>query len=141
MGAVDLDRFRAGYLRNAEALNRGEPEAAFAWVPPELEWHVLADAPPEVPIAPASVLRGREEVVRYFSQLIEEWNWQLHPREFVDPGDGTVVVHAVGTLTGRTSGLRGEIDFTQVWELREDGVPMRVRERLDDWSLQRLRRE
>src|ERR671923_1295618 len=77
MGGVDLDRFSAGYRRNTEALHRGDLEAAFGWIPPEFEWHVLADSlPGDIrPDAPP-VLHGREAVVSYFQQLIEDWNWR-----------------------------------------------------------------
>jgi hypothetical protein len=137
--AVDLARFRAGYLRNTESLHRGDPQAAFAWIPPEFEWHVLAEAlPADIRPEAPPVLRGREEVVEYFGQLIEEWDWRPEPREFDDPGDGTVVVRAVGVLTGRATGLRGKVRFTQVWEIDEAGVPIRVRERLDDYRLEAL---
>jgi hypothetical protein len=85
------------------------------------------------------VLRGREQVVAYFGELTEDWNWRPEGREFDAPGDGSVVVRAVGVLTGRATGLRGEVRFTQVWELGDDGVPIRVRERLDDYWLEGTR--
>jgi len=140
MGRIDLDRFIAGYRRNTELLHRGDVEKAFAWVPPELEWHVLADSLPEdIYVEAQPILRGREEVLAYFRQMAEDWDWRPEGREFDDPGDGTVVVRAVGTMTGRASGLRGEVRFTQVWVLGEDGVPVRVRERLDDYWLEGTR--
>ena len=139
MAPVDLERFRAAYLRNIEAMNHGELEAAFAWVSPELEWHVLADSLP-ADIRPDSppVLRGRHEVIDFMRHWREDWDWSPQPVEFIDPGDGTVVVRAFGTLRGRASGLLGEAHFRQVWELDEDGVPLAVRERLDEWFLRDL---
>ena len=139
MGRVDLDRFRAGYRRNTQALHRGDVEEAFAWIPPNFEWHVLAESlPADIrPDAPP-VLRGREAVVGYFQHLIDDWDWRPEGREFVEAGEGTVVVRAEGVLTGRATGLRGLVRFTQAWELGPDGVPVRVRERLDDYSLESL---
>ena len=137
MGGVDLDRFRAGYLRSTEALHRGDAAEAFGWIGPGFEWHVLADSlPADVRPEAPPVLRGREAVIAYFVQLLEEWEWRPSPREFIDPGDGTVVVRAEGVLTGRATGLRGRVRFTQTWELGPDGIPSRVRERLDEYSLE-----
>jgi hypothetical protein len=87
------------------------------------------------------VLRGKEEVIAWFRQIFEQWQWRPEGREFDDPGDGTVVVHASGTLRGRATGLRGEVRFTQIWEFSDEGVPVRVRERLDDYWLEGTRRE
>jgi hypothetical protein len=137
MGGVDLDRFSAGYRRNTEALRRGDPAAAFAWVGPDFEWHVLADSlPADVRPESPPVLRGREAVIAYFEQLLEEWGWRPEAKEFIDPDDGTIVVKAEGVLTGRATGLRGLVSFTQTWELGPDGVPVRARERLDGYSLE-----
>jgi ketosteroid isomerase-like protein len=137
MGGVDLDRFSAAYWRNTEALHRGDPAAAFAWIGPDFEWHVLADSlPADVRPETPPVLRGREAVIAYFEQLIEDWDWRPEPREFVEPGDGTVMVRAEGVITGRATGLRGRVQYTQTWEFGLDGLPARVRERLDSYSLE-----
>jgi SnoaL-like protein len=137
--AVDLERFKAGYLRNADALNRHDVDTALGWIRPEFEWHVLGDAmPAEVrPLAPP-VLRGPEEARTYFEHLLVDWGYRLEPHEFEDPGDGTVVVRAVGLIQGRASQLRGEVRFTQVWRLDENGWPVRADERLDDYFLEDL---
>lgn len=140
MAAIDITQFRAAYLRNTELLNRGEQEAALAWIPPEFEWHVLADAlPEEVRIETPPVLQGRAQVVGYFKEMAEDWDWRPEPQEFIDPGDGTIVVRSIGTLRGRATGLKGEVRFTQVWHLDERGVPRTVRERLDDYALEGTR--
>ena len=139
MGGVDLDRFSAGYRRNTEALHRGDLEAAFSWIPPEFEWHVLADSlPGDIRPEAPPVLRGRAQVIEYFREMTEDWDWRPEPREFSDPGDGTIVVQASGMLRGRATGLRGVVHYTQTWELNADGIPVRVRERLDDYSLEGL---
>ena len=41
------------------------------------------------------------------------------PQEVIDPGDDTLVVRSVGTMPGRTTGLRGTVRFTQAWRLHE----------------------
>jgi ketosteroid isomerase-like protein len=140
MARVDLDRFRAAYTRSTEALRAGDIDAAFGWVPGEFEWHVLAesvagDAPPDAP----PVLHGRDEVVAWFGKTQEEWGWRPEAQDFDDPGDGTIVVHAKGVLHGRATGLRSEVRFSQVWEFDDHGVPVRVRERLDDYWLEGTR--
>jgi hypothetical protein len=138
---VALERFRTAYIRNNEALNRDGPELAFARLPADFEWDVLADAlPPQLRIETPPVLRGPEQIVSYFKQTREEWDWQPHPEEFSDPGDGTIVVRVEGAITARATGLRGIIRFTQTWYFDEDGIPCKVRERLDDYFLEGTRR-
>jgi ketosteroid isomerase-like protein len=140
MPAPDLERFRAGYERNMAAVRDGDIERAFAWIPPDFEWHVLAESLPlDLRPEQSPVLRGPDEVLAYFRELSEDWNWRPEPKEFELQDDGTIVVHAVGHITGRVTGLRGEVRFTQIWELREDGVPVRARERLDDYWLEGTR--
>jgi ketosteroid isomerase-like protein len=142
VGNVDLDRFRVAYARSTEALRTGDVDTAFAWVPAEFEWHVLAESlPADVRPEAPPVLHGRGEVVAWFRQIQEEWGWRPEPREFEDPGDGTIVVRAAGTLHGHATGLSSEIRFSQVWEFNEQGVPVRVRERLDDYWLEGTRSE
>ena len=139
MAGIDLERFKAGYMRNADAVNRRDIDAAFGWISPGFEWHVLGEAmPADVrPLAPP-VLRGPEEVRKYFEHLVGDWDYHLEPRSFEDPGDGTVVVHAVGVIQGRASRLRGEVRFTQVWRFDDSGRPVRADERLDDYFLEDL---
>jgi hypothetical protein len=138
---VALERFRTAYIRNNEALNRDGPELALARLPADFEWDVLADAlPPQLRIETPPVLRGPEQIVSYFKQTRDEWDWQPHPEEFSDPGDGTIVVRVEGAITARATGLRGIIRFTQTWYFDEDGIPCKVRERLDDYFLERTRR-
>jgi hypothetical protein len=60
-------------------------------------------------------------------------------QEFIDPGDGTLVVRCVGTMRGRTTGLRGTVRFTQAWHFDEHTLPWAVRERLDDYRLEDIR--
>ena len=142
MSESRLDRFRNAYLRNNALLNRGDLAAAFAWVPPEFEWHVMSDTrldvlPPEAP----PVLRGRGQVIDYFREVTTAWGWRPKGHEFEDPGDGTIVVRAAGVLRGGATGLASEVRFTQVWQLDEDGVPTSVRERVDDYFLHGTRRD
>ena len=135
MGEVDLERFRVGYLRTTATLNAGDVASAFAWIPDGFEWHVLpevlGDDRPETP----PVLRGRDQVIGWFKDLIEDWNYRLEPQGFEELDDGSVVVQAIGRITGRVTGLNGEVRFTQFWEFGDDGVPIRARERLDDYRL------
>jgi ketosteroid isomerase-like protein len=135
-----MELFRAAYLRNTELLSNGDEEAAFAWIPERFEWHVLGDGLPEdVRIEVPPVLRGRAEVIAYFRELAAEWHWRPEPEEFLNPGDGTLVVRSVGAMRGAASGLRGTVRFRQVWHFDEHGVPSAVRERLDGYRLDDLR--
>ena len=139
MGEVDLARFRVGWERTAAALAEGRVAEAFAWVPDDFEWRVLSESlPPAAGVLTQPVLHGREEVIEFFEHLHEDWAWRPEPREFQDPGDGTIVVRVVGLMTGRATGLRGEVRFTQTWELGPDGYPVRAREQLEDYRLEGL---
>jgi hypothetical protein len=141
MPPVELERFRAAYLQNNAVLNGEGPDGAFAWVIPDFEWHVLGDAVPlELRVEAPPVLHGRDEVISYPRQMADEWEWQPEADDFTDPGDGTLVVRVQGAITGRATGLKGVVRFTQVWHFDEHGVPIQVRERLDDYFLEGTRK-
>ena len=77
---IDLDVFRAAYLRNNELMNRGEIEAAFEWVPSDFVWYVLGDAlPGQDRLEAPPVLRGREAVIEFFTEMAEAWAWRPKP--------------------------------------------------------------
>jgi ketosteroid isomerase-like protein len=136
MGCGLLDRFRAAYARNSEALARGDVEAGLGWVTDDFEWHVLEQGVrPDMGIAPTPVLRGREQILAFFSLLAEEWNWRPEAREFTLRDEHTIFVRVVGFSRGRRSGIEGETVFTQTWDLDDRGVPVCVRECLEDWHI------
>jgi predicted SnoaL-like aldol condensation-catalyzing enzyme len=74
------------------------------------------------------VLRGRDAVVDYFSGVRDTGEWKVESVEFIDGGEGGVVIHQRGTGKGSTSGIVLTLDFFQIWELGSDGLVVRVRE-------------
>ena len=136
MPAPPLDRFRAGFERNLEAMNRGEVEAAFAWVPPELEWHPLDEMAEASVTDVPRVARGPQEVKALFRMALEEWGWRSQPLEFQALGDDSIVVRMVGWWKGPHSGLEARVRFTQTWEFSDDGGPIRVRESVEGTGME-----
>ena len=110
-----LDRFRTAYMRNNEAFNRHDFDAAFASMPEDIEWRHFVEAIDEVS------MNGRDAVRRYFESILEEFpDWHVEPLEFEEAGDGVAVVHCLATATGSQSGLTLQRPFSQIWELRPD---------------------
>jgi SnoaL-like domain len=139
MSAPALDRFRAAFLRNVEAMNRGDMETAFGWVPPSFEWQPLPElAVPAISDLPR-VMRGPEEVQSFFRMLFEDWAWQVEPVKFEQEEDAIVVLMA-GSWTGPHTGIEAGIQFTQTWEFGADGAPTRVLERVERAELEGLGR-
>jgi ketosteroid isomerase-like protein len=104
------------------AFNSGDFERAFAALAPDVEWHFgpwLFDA---------QVLRGRAEVIAFYSRLREAGAWQVEAVEIVDAGQGRFMTRQRGRFEGRTSKLTAEQESFLVWELGAGGLVERVRE-------------
>lgn len=116
---VVLRSFRLAY----EAFSRGDFEAAFAVLHPDVEWHTPANFPD------AAVLHGRAAVLEWYgTRWVDSWDWwESTAEEVVDAGDGTIVVHAITQGRGKASGLDVALRDTDVYEIR-DGWIVRVRE-------------
>ena len=114
-----------GFRRGFRALTRGDVRAAFAGVHPEAEWHQPLTFPG------GGVLHGREEIVAWYTRLVEdEDDFSLDLKELIDLGDGQVVVRSAARARGRTSGITGELEMTELYEIR-DGLIVRAREFVD----------
>lgn len=117
-----LDTFRRRYVRNMEAFNAHDFERAFERFPDDFEWRFF-------PHAPERVAYGAEAIKDVFRRLcLELPDWRSEPQEFNQVDGRTITVRVVGRATGRQSGVTTEREFTQVWNLDENGAPMRVRE-------------
>jgi ketosteroid isomerase-like protein len=111
--------FRMAY----DAFSRGDFEAAFVQLHPDVEWHTPASFPD------AEVLHGRDAVVQWYgTRWASSWEWwESEPEEIIDRGDGTIVIHAVTRGRGVASGVDVELRDTDIYEIRR-GWAVRVRE-------------
>ena len=112
------EAFRAGQ----RAFNEGDFKTAFAALAEDVEWHFGAWVPD------GGVIRSREALIRYYEGLQDAGKWQVEPQEFIDAGEGRVVVHQRGRWVGRTTGIEGSRDSFLLWEMGADGLVFRVRE-------------
>jgi hypothetical protein len=118
-----LDLLRQIGDESSEALNRGDFEAAFGYLPDDFEWHP-ADEMPE-----RRVLRGPREIASYFREIREVLpDWRSVERDYRLVGGNTVLVHHRMSGTGGLSGIGIGRDIFQVIEIGDDGVPRRLRE-------------
>jgi ketosteroid isomerase-like protein len=117
--------FRTAY----QAFSRGDFDAAFARLHPDVEWHTPANFPD------AEILHGRDAVLEWYgSRWVNSWDWwETEPERIVDRGGGTMIVHAVTRGRGRASGIEVELRDVDVYEIRS-GWAVRVRE-LDESPL------
>jgi ketosteroid isomerase-like protein len=103
-----------------EASNRGDWDAVFELLDPDIEWG-YQPAHPELPS-----FRGHDGVRDFLSLWADAWDeYRFEPEEFVEVGDSVVVG---GRECGRPKGGEEEIDqeVYAVWTLR-DGKAVRYR--------------
>ncbi len=99
--------------RAFEAYGRGDLDAAYSYLHPEVEFHTYADSPQ------AGIYRGRDAVREYNGDLFAQFeSLRIEVEEFVDAGDRVIVVstqHAV------PKGGRQEIDvqMVELWTVRD----------------------
>jgi ketosteroid isomerase-like protein len=99
--------------RAYEAYLRGDPDAAYSCLHPEIEFHTYAESPE------AGIYRGRDAVRKYNENLFEQFaSVRVEIEEVVDAGERVVVVstqHAV------PKGGQQEIDvhMAEVWTIRD----------------------
>jgi ketosteroid isomerase-like protein len=105
-----------------KAFSAGDFETAFAAIAPDVEWRVLPSLPD------SGLLRGKDEVVRYFLGLRDLLAWRVESKEFTDAGNGRFFAHLQGTAVGRATDLTFTLDFFHVQERGADGLIARVHE-------------
>ena len=105
--------------RAYEAYVRGDLDAAYSCLHPEIEFHTYVDSPQ------AGVYRGREAVREYNDDLFAQFeSLRVEVEEFVDAGDHVIVVstqHAV------PKGGRKEIGvhMIELWTVRDKVITER----------------
>jgi ketosteroid isomerase-like protein len=109
-----LRAFREGFEQGNRAWNVGDVKRAYAALPDRLEYR-LAPTWPE-----ARVLRSRDEVIEFFEDFQETFpDARTASHEYLEGAHGTAVVGFRVAGTGRTSGVEGEMEIWQVWEIRD----------------------
>jgi ketosteroid isomerase-like protein len=124
--------------RSFEAFARGDLDAAFADLHPDIEWCTAHDEPDQ------QTYRGIDGMRRFAATIEEPWEDRFAEKvtadAFIDRGD-LVVVPWHGLLHGRGSGIEIEISETYVARLR-DGKIVRVDEfRTREEALEAVDRE
>jgi len=106
-----------------EAFSRGDFEAAFVQLHPNVEWRTPASFPD------AEVLHGRRAVVDWYgTRWANSWEWwESRPERIIDRGDGQIVIHAITRGRGVASGVDVELRDTDIYEIQR-GWAVRVRE-------------
>ena len=117
-----VQAFAEAHHKAQAAFNQGDFEDALAGLAQDVRWEALPGLPD------AGLLEGRDAVIRHFQTVREGIDWQVVAQEFIDAGDGRVVVHQRGTAKGRATGIAGSRDFFQVWEIGDGGLVVRVSE-------------
>jgi hypothetical protein len=71
-------------------------------------------------------------VIAFFRDLLDEMpDWRGEPEGFVEVGERVFIVRARVEASGKASGALVSQAFSQVWELKEEGLVLRVREYAD----------
>jgi ketosteroid isomerase-like protein len=105
--------------RAIEAFNRDGPEAALAWLAPNLEWHDLPDQPD------ADVHHGHTGYLAAFEQFFGELeDYSVNLDDTIDHGE-LVVVGIRFTGRGRGSSASFEQRQVGVWTVR-NGLVVRA---------------
>ncbi len=101
-------------VRRVYEAARNDPDAAYASLHPEVEFHTYVESPA------AGVYRGRDAVRKYNDDLFEQFeSVRVEVEELVDAGERVVVVstqHAVPKGGHQEINVR----MTEVWTIRDD---------------------
>jgi hypothetical protein len=124
MAKGTFEQFIAMHKAGTEGFNRGEFESVLAIFPEDAEWHAVSDDPE------ASVLRGPEEITRWFEGFREIFDeWKSEPLGYEELGRGMALVHHVIRGTSRGAGVPVEVYTWEIWELDTESLqPVRVRQ-------------
>jgi ketosteroid isomerase-like protein len=118
-----LQLFRLVFEAANTAWNQGDVKTAYAALPDELEYR-LAPTWPD-----ARVLHGRDEVVTFFEDFQQTFpDARTAAHEFIEAGEGVVIVGFRVIGSGRSSGAGTEMEIWQVWHVSGQLVPSAVAE-------------
>jgi ketosteroid isomerase-like protein len=114
-----------------EAVNRRDFDSLLAPYHPEAETH---HHPHAHELIQGPTLIGREGVLRFFEQWLEEWeDVRYEPVELVDPGGDRFMVLSEIVGKGRESGVPVRQQFAQLFEMN-DGWIVRVDAWMGPWA-------
>jgi ketosteroid isomerase-like protein len=118
-----LRTFRQLFEEANRAWNEGDVKGAYAALPDEMDYR-LAPTWPD-----ARVLRGRDEVIAFFEDFQLTFpDARTASHEFIEGGEGTVIVGFRVTGSGRSSGAGTEMEIWQVWQVSDELTPIAVNE-------------
>jgi ketosteroid isomerase-like protein len=100
--------------QGVDAMNRRDPDAFLACLRPDVAWEESGDVFPGL----RGTYRGHAEARRWFEEaLLEVWDsFHLQTEAISDAGDDRVLLEALFTARGTTSGVETELRFwTVLW--------------------------
>ncbi len=110
MSQENVEIVRASY----EAVNRGDNDAAYSFVHPEIEFHTYARSPE------AGVYRGKDEVRKYNDDLFGQFeSLRVEVEELVDAGDRVVVVSTQHATPKGGGQQEIHVHMAEVWTVRD----------------------
>jgi ketosteroid isomerase-like protein len=106
--------------RAVEALNRRDSDALAAQMHDEVEWRPALTAGGHLE---GAVYRGRDGLVRYFTDLDAEFASTHLTAESIEPvREGRVLFRGRVRAVGRASGVSLDVPVWSVWEVRDGKV-------------------
>ena len=127
MAARDVELVGEAISAFQEGMERGEFGLGFerGLLAEHAEWVPAPELPDPAPA------RGREEMAAFMRTWSEDFDdWSIEVDRMIEAGDGCVVVLMRQSATGHESGVPVELEFAQVWDLR-DGQVVRIRNFLE----------
>ncbi len=98
-----------------EAFNRAGLDALLEHLHPDLEYDVTAGIGPY-----AGMYYGRGAVRSFLADYLESWEYvRMEPEDFIEVGEGHVVVLLRLRMRGKGSGVEVEARTTNVWTVRD----------------------
>ena len=117
MSDADIEIVRTAY----ERLRTGGVEAVLEFFDPDF----AGEAPPDLAVEPQTY-HGHEGVRQWFSSFYEAVDdVRVEPDEFIDGGDGRVIVPGRIVVRGHDSGIEVAQSVVQVWTMR-NGLAVRM---------------
>jgi ketosteroid isomerase-like protein len=111
------------YEEANRAWNEGDFERAYQVLGDDIEYELASTWPQSRP------LRGRAAVIEFFKDFRATFpDVRTGAVDFVEVGERRLIVGFPVIGTGRTSGIRIEMEVWQVWQLGEHGIPVHVKE-------------